>query len=109
MENSTNIKLPTMKKSKIKYLQEQLKNSKKIIDACIKHLLEAGVIQEINQEQALSIIDTRKPLGLFIQKDGGKYIGIDNQDREAWTEEFDDRDTCIYWLLDASVIAEKEK
>lgn len=45
-------------------------------------------IELVNHEKALQIIESREPLGLFISKDGEKYVAIDNQTGDAWTEEF---------------------
>lgn len=53
----------------------------------------------VNQEQASEIIETRKPLGKFVQDTGVEYIGIDNSDGNAWTEEFPDLRECLEWLL----------
>lgn len=38
------------------------------------------------------------PLGCFYLEDGGKIIGVDNSDGHAWTEEFDDFESCERWL-----------
>ena len=55
-------------------------------------------IKTITQEEAGKVIEDRKPLGLFLLVEGGKYIGIDNSNGEAWTEEFDSRFKCWNWL-----------
>lgn len=39
-----------------------------------------------------------KPLGLFWRKDGDKYIGIDNSNGDAWTEEFKTKEAMLRWL-----------
>lgn len=57
------------------------------------------IIQEITIEQALEIIETREPLGLFWAKDGRKYVAIDNTTWDAWTEEFTDKKLCMDYLL----------
>lgn len=46
------------------------------------------------------VIEKREPKGLFITRDGEKYVGIDNRDGDAWTEEFDYAEDCIGWLYD---------
>lgn len=38
------------------------------------------------------------PRGLFFLRDGEKVVGIDNSTGHAWTEEFNDLDTCKRWL-----------
>lgn len=57
------------------------------------------IIQEITIEQALEIIETSEPSGLFWVKDGEKYVAIDNISRDAWTEEFTDKKQCLEYLL----------
>lgn len=46
------------------------------------------------------IIETRKPLGLFLAHDyqSGKFVAVDNKNGEAWTEEFPTERTAINWL-----------
>jgi hypothetical protein len=60
-------------------------------------------IQKVSPEEAEKIIETRQPLGKFYCIDkpafNGIYIGIDNEDGEAWTEEFRTLDECKRWLL----------
>lgn len=55
-------------------------------------------VKEITQAQAIEIIETRQPLGMFYHKEDGIYVGIDNTDGQAWTEEFPTIDECISWL-----------
>ena len=59
-------------------------------------------IQKATSEEATKIIETRQPLGLFytIDKQGDKriYVGIDNQDGNAWTEDFKSLSSCKNWL-----------
>ena len=62
-------------------------------------------IRKISSEQAERIIDTRLPLGLFYVRRAGVYIGIDNSNGHAWTEEFVNLRQCKRWLLNPSVQA----
>jgi len=39
-----------------------------------------------------------EPIGLFYHRDGEIFVGIDNTTGEAWTEEFEDLDSCLAWL-----------
>lgn len=64
-------------------------------------------IKKITADEAIKIIDTRKPLGRFytveecINADGIKdvwYSGIDNSTGDAWAEDFKTRKECIAWL-----------
>lgn len=61
---------------------------------------------EINQEAAKRLLDScdgtggrYEPLGLFYLKEGYKFVGIDNNDGNAWTEEFPDKESCLRWLI----------
>jgi hypothetical protein len=40
------------------------------------------------------------PLGRFICREGKKFIGIDNSDGDAWTEEFSTEAECVRWLTE---------
>ena len=53
---------------------------------------------EITTQEALIIIESRWPLGLFYCRTGCLYTGIDNSTGEAWTEDFADEESCINWL-----------
>ncbi len=55
-------------------------------------------IKKIIPEQAVEIINTRKPLGLFYCVGINIYTGIDNRDGDAWTEDFKSLSTCKRWL-----------
>lgn len=58
--------------------------------------------RRISSEDAKTIIESRHPYGLFFLKDGGVYVGIDNRDGDAWTEEFPTKRKCLEWLTDAA-------
>lgn len=58
-------------------------------------------IKEVSSDEARDIINNRKPLGLFLQKDGNVFVAIDNSTGDAWTEEFKDRKSAEKWLLTA--------
>ena len=64
-------------------------------------------IKKISDEQAGRIIDTRYPLGLFYVLKAGVYIGIDNSNGEAWTEEFSDLRKCKRWLSNPNIEVEE--
>lgn len=57
-------------------------------------------IKEITPDEAEAIITARHPLGLFVCKDQNKYVGIDNSDGDAWTEDFSTLKECLTWLQD---------
>lgn len=60
-------------------------------------------IKKVTPEEATGIINSRIPLGLFytIEKKGcvNIYVGIDNSDGNAWTEDFKSLSSCKRWLL----------
>ena len=60
---------------------------------------------EITQEEAFAIIADPYAAddGLFWQKDGDCYIGIDNTTHAAWTEEFSTKGACFDWLRGADL------
>lgn len=53
----------------------------------------------ISEDILLSIIDKRKPLGLFYTvKSDNHFIAVDNSTGEAWTEDFSNFKDCIDYL-----------
>jgi len=68
-----------------------------VLNAKIKDQNENN-IERITPQRARKIINTRKPTGYFYTVEDGKYIAIDNQNRDAWTEEFKKYDKCIDFL-----------
>lgn len=57
-------------------------------------------IELVTQQAAIDIIENRYPYGLFIQADGDRVVGIDNQDGNAWVDEFATLQECLDWLID---------
>lgn len=66
-------------------------------------------IKEITLDQARTIVDIRKPFGLFYLLDDDIYIGIDNSTGDAWTEEFANLHQCKKWLRNPSLLAPSQK
>lgn len=56
-------------------------------------------IKKVTNNEASEIIETREPKGLFYTIENGSYVGIDNSDGDAWTEEFKSLSPCKRWLL----------
>lgn len=56
------------------------------------------IISQVSLHEAIKIIALRGRKGLFWAIDGDRYIGIDNTDGNAWTENFDSLEACIRWL-----------
>ena len=84
---------------------ENLINRAREAETELRHL--ANVFQHIHSDEWFSfvdgeaasrIIETRQPLGLFLRRDGETYVGIDNSNGDAWTEEFKSEADCLLWL-----------
>lgn len=62
-------------------------------------------VTEITPEEAHKLIESGdecgyfEPLGRFYLEEEGKFVGIDNSDGNAWTEEFPDKASCLRWLI----------
>lgn len=56
--------------------------------------------QTVTEKEAVDIIQTRKPIGLFLFDTGIEVIGIDNTTGDAWVKEFPDLQECLQWLSD---------
>ena len=63
-------------------------------------------LKEVTSKEANLIIETRQPLGRFYCKENGGYVGIDNRNGDAWTEDFDSLQKCMDWLEDKHVSKE---
>ena len=46
----------------------------------------------------MSVIDLRTPSGLFLTKEGRKWVAVDNTTGDAWTEEFSRKRQAVRWL-----------
>jgi hypothetical protein len=44
------------------------------------------------------VIEHRTPCGLFLTKEGRKWVAVDNTTGDAWTEEFPRKRQAIRWL-----------
>ena len=60
--------------------------------------MEFNTVTCISPYEARKIIALRGRKGLFWTLENGRYIGIDNRDGNAWTEEFNTREACERWL-----------
>lgn len=56
------------------------------------------MIKVITTQEACNIVETRRPIGKYILREGGAWIGIDNRTGDAWTEEFPRLIECLRWL-----------
>ena len=63
------------------------------------------MIKKITPSEGDCIIYSRRPLGLFYLIFNGIYVGIDNTNGNAWTEEFTNLRQCKRWLRDSLMLA----
>ena len=55
-------------------------------------------IQRVSSEFLGQVIERRIPCGLFLTKEGHKWVAVDNTTGDAWTEEFPRKRQAIRWL-----------
>lgn len=55
-------------------------------------------IQRVSSAFLAQIIEHRTPCGLFLTKEGRKWVAVDNTTRDAWTEEFFWKRQATRWL-----------
>lgn len=55
-------------------------------------------IHRVNPRELEDVIDRRTPLGLFLTKEGRKWVAVDNTTGDAWTEEFRWKRQAVRWL-----------
>lgn len=56
-------------------------------------------IQRVSSGVLGQAINHRTPSGLFLTKEGRKWIAVDNTIGDAWTEEFSRKRQAVRWLL----------
>ena len=55
-------------------------------------------IHRVSPEKVMRVIDLRTPSGLFLTKEGRKWVAVDNTTGDAWTEEFSRKRQAVRWL-----------
>ena len=55
-------------------------------------------IHRVSPENMLNVMDFRTPLGLFLTKEGRKWVAVDNTTGDAWTEDFARKHRATRWL-----------
>jgi hypothetical protein len=82
------------------YTNAQLEDYKKEAKLDVQKEFVQEEYKAVSLNYMKKIIDTREPLGKFyaLDKAKDKYIGIDNQRGDVWTEEFDTKKDCFDWL-----------
>jgi len=56
-------------------------------------------IKVVDASTITEVIETRQPLGLFLCREGRRWVAVDNSAFDAWTEEFSRKRQAIRWLL----------
>ena len=55
-------------------------------------------IQRVSSGVLGQVIEHRIPCGLFLTKEGRKWVAVDNTTGDAWTEEFSRKRQAVRWL-----------
>ena len=55
-------------------------------------------IHQVSPKKMTDVIECRTPLGLFLTREGHKWVAVDNSEGDAWTEEFNRRCDAVHWL-----------
>ena len=55
-------------------------------------------IQRVNSKFLGQVIEHRNPCGLFLTKEGRKWVAVGNTTGDAWTEEFSWKRQAVRWL-----------
>ena len=55
-------------------------------------------IQRVSSGVLGQVIEHRTPCGLFLTKEGRKWVAVDNTTGDAWTEEFSRKRQAVRWL-----------
>lgn len=55
-------------------------------------------IQRVSSAFLGRVIEHRTPSGLFLTKEGRKWVAVDNTTGDAWTEEFSRKRQAVRWL-----------
>ena len=55
-------------------------------------------IQRVSSWVLGQVIEHHIPCGLFLTKEGRKWVAVDNSTGDAWTEEFSRKCQAVRWL-----------
>ena len=55
-------------------------------------------IQRVSSWVLGQVIEHHIPCGLFLTKEGRKWVAVDNTTGDAWTEEFSRKCQAVRWL-----------
>lgn len=55
-------------------------------------------LKRVSPKFLRGVIESCTPHGLFLAKEGRKWVAVDNSTCDAWTEEFSRRRQAVRWL-----------
>ena len=55
-------------------------------------------IHLVSSQRLRNMMDFHTPRGLFLAKENGKWVAVDNSTGDVWTEEFPQKRQAIRWL-----------
>jgi len=55
-------------------------------------------IQIMDADAITEVIETRQPPGLFLCREGRRWVAVDNSTGDAWTDDFRSKCQAIRWL-----------
>ncbi len=55
-------------------------------------------IQIADADTLTEVIETRQPPGLFLCREGRRWVAVDNSTGDAWTEDFRWKFRAVQWL-----------
>ena len=55
-------------------------------------------IQRVRPEKLREMLSSHVPRGLFLARDGCRWVAVDNSTCDTWTEEFSQKHQAIRWL-----------
>ena len=55
-------------------------------------------IHRVSPKKLTDVIEHRTPLGLFLTKEGRRWVAVDNITGDAWTEDFRWKRHAVHWL-----------
>ena len=64
------------------------------------------LVHRVSPEKLDLVIEFRTPRGLFLAREGGKWVAVDNSTGDAWTEEFRLKRQAVRWLRGKYEVAE---
>ena len=55
-------------------------------------------IHHVSSQRLMNVMDFHAPRGMFLAKEHGKWVAVDNSTGDVWTEEFSQKHQAMRWL-----------